>query len=39
MTIVDCNPLKCDIEDLPRTKVLRTLFEGRTVFNSGGLAD
>jgi len=37
VTIVDHNPLKCEIEDLPRTKVLRTLFEGKTVFDSGEL--
>lgn len=31
---VDRNPLTCPIEDLPQTTVLRTLFDGRTVYES-----
>jgi len=37
VTIVDRNPVETDIEQLSKTKVLRTLFDGRTVFDSGEL--
>lgn len=37
ITIVDRNPLQCDVEDLAATKVLRTLLAGDTVFDSGDL--
>jgi len=37
ITIVDRNPLKCKIEDLPATKVMRTILAGENVFDSGDL--
>ena len=37
VTIVDRNPLKCGIEELSSTKVLRTYFEGKAVFDTGEL--
>jgi len=37
LTIVDRNPLECAVEELPATKVMRTLFGGKTVFDSGDL--
>lgn len=37
ITIVDRNPLTCDIEDLPGTKVLRTIFAAVDFFDSGDL--
>lgn len=39
LTIVDRDPLNCDLEDLPATKVLRTLLSGKTVFDNGSLND
>jgi len=33
----DLIPLECGVEDLPGTKVLRTLLSGNTVFDSGAL--
>ena len=37
LIVVDRNPLTCDVDALPGTQVLRTLFAGRTVFDSGEL--
>lgn len=37
LIVVDRNPLTCDVDALPGTEVLRTLFAGRTVFDSGAL--
>jgi len=39
LIIVDRNPLTCDIDDLPGTRVLRTCFGGRTVWDSGELGN
>lgn len=36
--IVDRDPLRCDIDDLADTKVLRTMLGGRTVHDSGDLS-
>lgn len=32
--VVDRDPLSCPLEDLPRTAVLRTLFDGKTVYTA-----
>jgi hypothetical protein len=37
LIVVDRNPLTCDLDALPGTKVLRTVFAGRTVFDAGAL--
>ena len=37
LIVVDRNPLTCDVDSLPGTQVLRTLFAGRTVYDSGEL--
>ena len=37
MIIVDRNPLTCPLDDLPRTRVLRTLLGGETVYDAGVL--
>ena len=37
ITIVDRNPLTCDIEDLPDTRVMRTIFAGVDFFDTGEL--
>lgn len=34
LVIVDRNPLTCAIEDLPKTQVLRTVFDGADVFDT-----
>ncbi|MFI1384183.1 amidohydrolase [Embleya sp. NPDC020886] len=39
IAIVDRDPARCDLDDLPGTRVLRTLLGGRTVHDSGDLAD
>lgn len=36
--IVDRDPMRCDIDDLADTKVLRTMLGGRTVYDSGDLS-
>lgn len=33
--LVDRNPIDCPLEDLADTQVLRTIFDGRTVYESG----
>jgi hypothetical protein len=38
LVIVDRDPLDCPLEDLPATRVLRTIVGGRTVFDAGVLA-
>jgi hypothetical protein len=35
LIVIDQDPLTCDLDALPGTRVLRTLFAGRTVFDSG----
>jgi predicted amidohydrolase YtcJ len=35
LAIVDTDPVECPVEVLGNTKVLRTIFAGRTVYNSG----
>lgn len=37
LTIVDRNPLSSDIEELAETKVLKTIFAGESVFDTGNL--
>jgi predicted amidohydrolase YtcJ len=37
LTVVDRNPLCCELEDLATTRVLRTVLAGETVFDSGEL--
>ncbi len=37
LVIVDRDPLTCPLDDLPGTRVLRTLLGGETVYDSGGL--
>lgn len=37
LIVVDRNPLTCDMDSLPGTQVLRTVFAGRTVYDSGEL--
>lgn len=37
VTIVDRNPLSCPIDELPQTKVMRTILGGETVYDSGDL--
>jgi hypothetical protein len=34
LVFVDRNPVTCPIEDLPDTRVLRTVFDGRTVYEA-----
>lgn len=38
LVVVDRNPLTCSIDELPRTRVLRTIVGGKTVHDSGDLA-
>ena len=38
ITIVDRDPLTCELEELPATKVLHTMLSGNPVFDSGELA-
>ncbi|WP_324149774.1 amidohydrolase [Paraburkholderia sp.] len=38
LTIVDRNPLTCDIAELPKTQVLRTVLGGKDVFDTSILA-
>jgi hypothetical protein len=37
LIIVDRNPLTCDVDALPGTQVLRTVFAGETVYDAGEL--
>ena len=37
LIVVDRNPLTCDVDALPKTRVERTLLGGRTVYDSGAL--
>jgi len=37
LIVLDRNPLTCDVDALPKTRVLLTLLAGRTVFDSGEL--
>jgi predicted amidohydrolase YtcJ len=37
LIVVDRDPLSCDLDALPETRVLRTIFGGRTVYDSGDL--
>jgi len=37
LIVVDRDPLSCDLDALPGTQVLRTVFGGRTVYDSGAL--
>jgi predicted amidohydrolase YtcJ len=37
LIVVDRDPLECRVEDLPGTKVLRTVLGGRTVHDTGAL--
>ncbi len=37
LIVVDRDPLTCDVDALPGTRVLRTLFAGHTVFDAGEL--
>ena len=37
LIVVDRDPLACRVEDLPATRVLRTVLGGRTVFDAGEL--
>jgi predicted amidohydrolase YtcJ len=37
LIVVDRDPLTCSVEQLPDTRVLRTVLGGRTVWNSGAL--
>ena len=38
LTIVDRNTLTCPVEDLPQTRVLRTVLGGRAVHDTGAFA-
>ena len=38
LIVVDRDPLACPIDDLPATRVLRTVLGGRTVYDAGALA-
>jgi hypothetical protein len=38
LVVVDRDPLSCPIDDLPETRVLRTVLAGRTVYDAGALA-
>jgi predicted amidohydrolase YtcJ len=38
VVIVDRNPVSCDVDDLPQTKVLGTVLGGRVVFDGGAFA-
>jgi len=35
--VVDRDPLTCALDDLPATRVLRTVVGGRTVYDGGAL--
>ena len=37
IAILDRDPLSCDLDTLPGTRVLRTLLGGETVFDAGEL--
>ncbi len=37
LVVVDRDPLSCPVEDLPATRVLRTVLAGRTIFDAGSL--
>ena len=37
LIVVDRNPLTCDVDALPKTQVLHTVFGGRTVYDCGAL--
>ena len=37
LIVVDQDPLTCPLADLPRTRVLRTVVGGRTVWDAGAL--
>jgi predicted amidohydrolase YtcJ len=37
LIVVDRDPLTCALADLPRTRVLRTVLAGRTVWDAGAL--
>ena len=37
LVVVDRNPLTCDVESLPATRVLRTVLGGKTVYDAGAL--
>ena len=37
LIILDRDPITCPIEDIANTRVLRTLFDGRTVYDAGEL--
>ena len=38
LTIVDRNPLTCNLADLPQTRVLKTVLGGKEVFDAGSLS-
>jgi hypothetical protein len=38
LAIVDCDPLECAVDELPATRVLRTVLGGRTVYDAGALS-
>ena len=38
LTIVDRDTLSCPVEDLAGTRVLRTMFSGETVHDTGALS-
>jgi hypothetical protein len=37
LVVVDRDPLSCPVEDLPGTRVLRTVLGGRAVYDAGVL--
>ncbi len=37
LVVVDRDPLECAVEDLPATRVLRTVLAGATVYDAGAL--
>jgi predicted amidohydrolase YtcJ len=37
IVIVDQDPITCEVSALKNTRVLRTIFDGRTVYDSGDL--
>jgi len=37
IVIVDQDPITCEIDELKNTRVLRTIFNGKTVYNNADL--
>ena len=38
LIVVDRDPLTCAVENLPATRVLRTVLGGRTIYDAGALS-